>query len=139
MLMAGNRRPTTGASGLPAAAGLAVAAAIALTVAAACGGGDGAGRDRATRAFCDEYAGYQDRFSAGASYGDVLEALQALDPPAEIADDFSALARAVEAMTTVDTSDPAAVAEFQEDTSTAAQEANANILEYVAAECDGDG
>jgi hypothetical protein len=67
----------------------------------------------------------------------VVEALQALEPPAEIADDFSALARAVEAMTMVDTSDPAAVAEFQEGTSTAAQQANANILEYVATECDG--
>jgi hypothetical protein len=131
--MAGNRRPGTGA------AGLAAAAAVVLTAAAACGGGDGAGGDRATRAFCAEYADYQDRFSAGASYADVLEALRALDPPAEITDDFSALARAVEAMTTVDTSDPAAVAAFQEETSTAAQEANANILEYVAAECDRDG
>jgi hypothetical protein len=137
--MAGNRRPGTGASGLTAAVGLSVVAAIAVAVVAACGGSDGAGGDRATRAFCDEYAGYQDRFSAGASYSDVLEALRALDPPAEIADDFSALALAVEAMTTVDTSDPAAVAEFQEGTSTAAQEANANILEYVASECDGDG
>jgi len=132
--MAGNRRPETGA-----ASGLAAAAAIAMfaVVAPACGGGDGAGGDRATRAFCNEYADYQDRFSSGASYADVLEALRALDPPAEIADDFSALARAVEAMTTVDTSDPAAVAEFQEETSTAAQEANANILDYVASECDG--
>jgi hypothetical protein len=139
MRMAGNRRRGTGASGLTAAAGPSVAAAIALAVVAACGGSDGVGGDRATRAFCDEYADYQDRFSAGASYGEVLEALRALDPPAEIADDFSALALAVEAMTTVDTSDPAAVAEFQEETSAAAQEANANILEYVASECDGDG
>jgi hypothetical protein len=131
--MAGNRRWRTGAAGLTAAA------AITVVVGAACGGGDGAGGDRATRAFCDEYADYQDRFSAGASYGDVLEALRALDPPPEIADDFSALARAVEAMTTVDTSDPAAVAEFQEETSTAAQEANGNILEYVASECGGEG
>jgi hypothetical protein len=136
--MAGSRRSRTGAAGVSAVA------AIAVAVAAACGGGDGgdggdgAGGDRATRAFCDEYAHYQDRFSAGASYGDVLEALRALDPPAAIADDVSALAGAVEAMTTVDTSDPAVVAEFQEETSTAAQEANANILEYVAAECDGD-
>ena len=132
--MAGNKRRRTGA-----ARPTVVLTAIAVVVAAGCGGGDGAGGDRATRAFCDEYAAYQDRFSAGASYGDVLEALRALDPPPEIADDFSALARAVEAMTTVDTSDPAAVAEFQEETSTAAQEANANILEYVASECGGDG
>lgn len=131
--MAGTRRSRAGAAGVSAVA------AIAVVVAAACGGGDGVGGDRATRAFCDEYADYQDRFSAGASYGDVLEALRALDPPAEIADDFSALAGAVEAMTTVDTSDPAVVAEFQEETSTAAQEANANILSYVAAECDGEG
>jgi hypothetical protein len=133
--MAGNRRRRTGAAGL-------AAAAIAVIVATACGGGDdgdGAGGDRAARAFCAEYADYQDRFSAGASYADVLEALRALDPPAAIGDDFSALARAVEAMTTVDTSDPAAVAEFQEETSTAAQEANANILDYVASECGGDG
>jgi hypothetical protein len=131
MRVAGNRKPRAGA------AGLAVAAAIAVVTGAACGG-DSAGGDRATRAFCDDYAGYQDRFSAGASYEDVLEALRVLDPPAEIADDFSALARAVEAMTTVDTSDPAAVAAFQEETSSAAQEANANILEYVATECGDD-
>jgi hypothetical protein len=137
--MAGNRRQRTGAAGL-------AASAIAVIVVAACGGGqgddgggDGAGGDRAARAFCAEYADYQGRFSAGASYADVLEALRALDPPAAIADDFSALARAVEAMTAVDTSDPAAVAEFQEETSTAAQEANGNILEYVASECGGDG
>jgi hypothetical protein len=133
--MAGSRRSRTGAAGVSAVV------VIAVAVAAACGGGDsagGPGGDRATRAFCDEYAHYQDRFSAGASYGDVLDALRALDPPAAIADDVSALAGAVEAMTTVDTSDPAVVAEFQEETSTAAQEANANILQYVAAECDGD-
>jgi hypothetical protein len=131
--MAGNRRPGTGALGVAAAAAIAVVAAV------GCGSGDGAGGDRATRAFCAEYADYQDRFRGGASYADVLEALRAIDPPAEIADDFSALARAVEAMTTVDTSDPAAVAAFQEGTSTAAQEANTHILEYVASECDDDG
>jgi hypothetical protein len=120
------------------AATLAAAAAATLVVAAGCGGAEGASRDPATRAFCDEYTGYQDRFSAGASYEDVLDALRALDPPAEIAEDFSALARAVEALTTVDTSNPEAVAEFQESTSADAQEANANILEYVATECAGE-
>lgn len=134
--MAGNTRPGARAT---AAARAAVVAAALVVVAVACGNGDGAGGDRATRAFCAEYADYQDRFSSGASYADVLEALRALDPPAPIADDFSALARAVEAMTTVDTSDPEAVAEFQEGTSVAAQEANAHILEYVASECDDGG
>ena len=131
--MAGNRRRRSGALGVAAVI------AAAATVAGACGSGEGAGGDPAARAFCAEYADYQDRFRSGASHADVLEALRALDPPARIADDFSALARAVEAMTTVDTSDPAAVAEFQEETSVAAQDANANILEYVAAECDGEG
>jgi hypothetical protein len=128
--MAGNRRLNARA---------AAAAAIAAIAAVACGSGDGAGGDRATRAFCAEYADYRDRFSTGASYADVLEALRALDPPAQIADDFSALARAVEAMTTVDTSDPEAVAAFQEGTSAAAQEANSHILDYVASECERDG
>jgi hypothetical protein len=134
--MAGNIRTGAGAGRRPAAgptlATVAVAALAALVVAGC--GGDG-GRSGAVRAFCDEYTEYQQQFSSGASYGEVVEALRALDPPPEIANDLEAVAGAVEQMTTVDTSDPAAVAEFQEGTSTAAQEANANILEYVATEC----
>lgn len=122
-------------AGRARAGALAVALAGAALVVAGCGSGDGG--DGAAGAFCEEYATYQQQFSGGASYGEVLEALRDLDPPREVADDFEAVARAVEAMATVDTSDPAAVARFQETTSAAAQEANANIIEYVGAECPG--
>jgi hypothetical protein len=130
-------------AGLAPAGALAVALAAALVV-AGCGSGSGSGGREgggggAAGAFCDEYAGYQQQFSGGASYGEVLDALRDLDPPPEVADDFEAVARAVETMATVDTSDPAAVARFQETTSAAAQEANANIIEYAAAECPGFG
>lgn len=127
-------------AGRARAGALAVALAGAALVVAGCGDGDGDGGDSgdgAAGAFCEEYATYQQQFSGGASYGEVLEALRDLDPPREVADDFEAVARAVEAMATVDTSDPAAVARFQETTSAAAQEANANIIEYVGAECPG--
>lgn len=123
-------------AGRARAGALAVALAGAALVVAGCGSGDG-GDGGAAGAFCEEYATYQQQFSGGASYGEVLEALRDLDPPREVADDFEAVARAVEAMATVDTSDPAAVARFQETTSAAAQEANANIIEYVGAECPG--
>ncbi|HEY8524412.1 MAG TPA: hypothetical protein VIL48_05595 [Acidimicrobiales bacterium] len=125
-----------------ASAGLAVALALGVTGCGAGGAdGDGSGDERAPGGvagrFCEEYAGYQQAFSGGATYAEVLAALRDLEAPPEVADDLDALTRAVEAMATVDTSDPEAVARFQETTSAAAQDANANIIGYVIATCPG--
>lgn len=130
--MTGSRRP--GAARALAAV-LAVGAALAL---AGCGGGDAAGAGGAegtTSAFCEAFGGYEQRFSRGASHAEVLAALRALDPPPEIAGDVETLTEVVEDMTTVDTSDPEAVAEFQAGPTAEAERASGRILDYVANEC----
>lgn len=133
--MAGRTRGGRGARRLTAGGAAAVAlAVVALAVAVGCGGnGDGGGG--AVAAFCEEFAGYEERFRGGATHDDVLGALRSLDPPDEIAADVEALARTVEDLSSVDSTDPEAVAEFQAGPSAEAEQANANILAYVDAEC----
>jgi outer membrane murein-binding lipoprotein Lpp len=129
--MAGNR--TGGRVARRLACGGVTAVAVALATAAGCGGSDG--NAGAASPFCEEFAGYEQRFQGGASHDDVLAALRALDPPDEIAADVETLAGAVEQLSTVDSSNPSAVAEFQAGPSAEAEQANANILGYVEAEC----
>lgn len=131
--MAGNT--TGGRAARRLTCGSLAAVAVALATAAGCGGGSSDGDAGAASAFCEEFAGYEQRFQGGASHDDVLAALRALDPPDEIAADVETLAGAVEQLSTVDSSNPSAVAEFQAGPSAEAEQANANILGYVEAEC----
>ena len=132
--MAGNT--TGGRAARRLTCGGIAAVAMALGAAAGCGGGNDEDGGAAS-AFCEEFAGYEQRFQGGASHDDVLAALRALDPPEEIAADVETLAGAVEQLSTVDSSNPDAVAEFQAGPSAEAEQANANILGYVEAECPG--
>lgn len=130
--MAGNT--TRGRAARRLTCGGVAAVAMALGAAAGCGGGNDEDGGAAST-FCEEFAGYEQRFQGGASHDDVLAALRTLDPPEEIAADVETLAGAVEQLSTVDSSDPDAVAEFQAGPSAEAEQANANILDYVEAEC----
>jgi hypothetical protein len=115
------------------------AAPVLLVGLAACGDDDSAGGrfcDGATdvdRAFADV-----DMMSPDAEgIDDVAAAMQELDPPSEIADDWNTLASAFETVASFDPSDPAAAEEATdlED----ARAAFTNVADYLEDECGIDG
>lgn len=93
-------------------------AAITLLGVTACSdsdsGGEAAGNNGSTEAFCDEYRELDERFTedpeAANDPEQVIPALEDLDPPDEIADEFDALVGAF----ALDPSNPDDAAELEE-------------------------
>jgi len=119
-----------------------LAAAGALLV-AGCGGDDDdsgttAGGDGGTSEFCEEFLAYDQQFSENddASEDEVIAAIRSLDPPEEIRQDFDTLLEGLDELSSIDTSDPEASAEMQEQMAqyTAASQ---NIQQFVDRECGG--
>jgi hypothetical protein len=101
------------------------------------GGDDGdAPSDPATAEFCSRFADYDQQFSEDPDAGiqEVVDALKSLDPPEPIAEDYASLIEGMELMTTVDTSDPEAVAAMEEQFAQY-DEASTNVAEFVGSEC----
>ncbi|HEX8803753.1 MAG TPA: hypothetical protein VF743_06160 [Acidimicrobiales bacterium] len=125
-----------------------IVAAGVLLVGAACsdgddddtatGDGDGDNGGGSTEQFCEEYRGYDEQFSGGqGSEEEVLAAVRSLDPPEEIADDFDKLIEGLDTLSTLDTSNPEAVADMQEQMADY-QEATTNIETFINEECGVD-
>jgi hypothetical protein len=111
------------------------------------GGGDSAGDDSAggdsggseTESFCAEFQELDERFSedaeAAADVEQVLGALESLDPPEEIAEDFDLVVEVARQSAEVDTEDDEAMAEL-ETLSEEASEAEQRVSEFIEEECD---
>jgi hypothetical protein len=122
--------------------GLVVAGAILV---AGCGGDDdddggdsnasGSG-DAATESFCEQFRAYDEQFNEDpeASEEDVIAAIRSLDPPEEIQDDFDTLLDGLDRLQSVDTNDPEAQAELEEEMAQYT-EASTNIQAFVDENC----
>jgi hypothetical protein len=122
-----------------------IAAAGALLV-AGCGGDDDDSGTEAneggdTQAFCEQFQSYDQQFSEteDASEDEIIRAIQSLDPPDEIREDYDTLLQgltelSVGASTTIDTSDPAAAQEMQDRVNEYTQ-ASSNIQDFLEANC----
>lgn len=88
--------------------------------------------------FCTDFQSLNDQFAedpeAASDPNAVIEALESLDPPDEIAEDFAALIEVSRSTADVDMNDPEAVAEAQE-LSDSAGEAQARVSAYLEDEC----
>ncbi len=93
------------------------------------GGGD-------SEDFCADFQALDDRFSADpeASEEEVIEALESLDPPEEIADDFATMIEVSRSTSNVDQSDPEAMADAQAELE-GATEAQTRVFTYLDEEC----
>ena len=121
-------------------------AAGALLV-AGCGGDDGGddasddgegSTDEATQQFCEEFQAFDEQFrDSNPSDEEVSEAIRSLEPPEEIAGDYEILVEGLERLATLDSSDPDAATEFQED-SAQYTEASTNVRTFVQDECGVD-
>ncbi len=124
--------------------GLAAAGLLAVT---GCSDSDSGGGDAAssgggsTEEFCADFQALDDRFSedpeAANDTDAVLEALEELDPPEEIADDFQTVVDVTRQTADVDVEDPEALAEAQELSENAA-EANERVGTFLDDECGVD-
>jgi hypothetical protein len=85
--------------------------------------------------FCSDFQNLEDEFSdpeSDATAADVAEAIGALDPPDEIADEVDAFAEGVAASEEIDPNDPANAQQVAE-----LQEAFAAVDAFRNTECDG--
>ena len=91
-----------------------------------------------TEEFCTEFQALDDQFSqdpeAASDPAQVIEALEGLDPPEEIADDFETVLEVSRQTADVDIEDPDAVAEAQE-LGESATEANERVSTFLQEEC----
>ncbi len=91
-----------------------------------------------TEEFCTEFQALDDQFSenpeAASDPDQVIAALEGLDPPEEIADDFETVLEVSRQTAEVDIEDPDAVAEAQELGASAA-EANQRVSTFLQDEC----
>jgi hypothetical protein len=120
-------------------------AAAALFVFAACGGDDDDasgdnGSSGSGSEFCQEFTELtQQGPAAGSDPESVIEAMRALNPPQEIADDFNLTIEGAELQAQMASSgaepDPELVAQFQENQEAYTQ-ANESIQQYLSSECE---
>jgi hypothetical protein len=102
------------------------------------GGGGGGSSDEATQQFCEEFQAFDAQFrDSNPSDEEVSEAIRSLEPPDEIADDYEILVEGLERLATLDSTDPDAATEFQED-SAQYTEASTNVRTFVQDECGVD-
>jgi hypothetical protein len=103
------------------------------------GGGnsdDTSSGDASVDSFCEDFRSYDEQFSEQNEPSDeeVIEAIRSLDPPEEIADDFDTLIAGLDRLQSIDTNDPAAQEELQEEMSQYT-EASTNIQTFVDENC----
>ena len=101
------------------------------------GSGDNASSGDATvESFCEDFQNYDQQFSEQNEPSDeeVIEAIRSLDPPEEIKDDFDTLIAGLDRLQSIDTNDPAAQEELQEEMSQYT-EASTNIQTFVDENC----
>jgi hypothetical protein len=88
--------------------------------------------------FCADFESLNEEFAAdpeaNTNPDDVIAALESLDPPDEIAEDFATIIEVSRSTADVDMNDPEAVAEAQE-LSQSAGEAQARVTSYLTDEC----
>src|SRR5690606_37612932 len=114
-------------------AGLAVPA-LALAL-AACGDDDES--SASSEPFCDAARELEERFSnidpsTPEEFEEAIAAINELDPPAEIADDWETMMNAFESLTDIDLTDPNA---FDESAFSDAEAASERVGEYMEEEC----
>jgi hypothetical protein len=114
--------------------GLAAVPALLLT-AAACGDDDDSAGGGAS--FCDAANDMNDRFDTiddptSDEFGEALDAIRSLDPPAEIAEDWETMVGAFENLSDVDLEDPEALANLDIGELEAASE---RVSTYMEEEC----
>ena len=100
------------------------------------GGSSGGSGD--SDSFCADFQSLNDEFAADPEAinepNAVADALDSLDPPDEIAEDFATIIEVSRSTADVDMNDPEAVAEAQE-LSQSAGEAEARVTAYLTEEC----
>jgi hypothetical protein len=121
--------------------GLILAGALAL---AACSdsegdvGGEAAGGSGSSDDFCSDFEELDQRFDedpeAAADTVAVVDALDELDPPDEIADDYATVIDVGRRLADLDPSDPAAVEEAQQLSEEAAA-AQGRVSDFLSTEC----
>lgn len=115
---------------------LGLAAVPALLVAlAACGDDD----DSAGGGFCDQAESLNETFNetddpTSEQFGEALDRIRALDPPAEIADDWNQLVTALDGLEDIDLENPDPEALAALDTEEM-QQASDRVDEYMSEEC----
>ncbi len=123
--------------------GLTIAGALAL--AGCTDSEDGVGGEAAgagsSDAFCAEFAALDERFAsdpeAASDPDTVVEALEELDPPDEIADDLATVLDAARGLAELDPSDPDAAEQAQELNDEAA-DAQSRVSDYIDENCELD-
>lgn len=99
---------------------------------------DGAGASDEGGGFCAAFAALDERFredvEAANDPQQIIDALESLEPPPEIADDFQTMVEVYEATASIDMEDPAAIEEAQQ-LSERAVEAEVNLRTYLDEEC----
>lgn len=114
--------------------------AIALVGGACSDSDDGVGRAGGTEGdsgddFCADFQALNDELAASeASDEAIVEGLDDLDPPRQIADDFDTVVAAARQLVALDPSDPDAMPQAQA-TQQAAAEAQQNVSSYIEEEC----
>jgi len=103
-------------------------------------GGEAAGSGSSDD-FCAEYEALDERFAndpeAAGDTDAVLDALDGLNPPGEIADDYAAVVEAARRLAELDPEDPDAVEEAQA-LSEEVADAQGRVSDYLDTECDID-
>jgi hypothetical protein len=101
-------------------------------------GGDAAGGSGSSDDFCSDFEELDQRFDedpeAAADTVAVVDALDELDPPEEIADDYTAVIDAGRRLADLDPDDPAAVEEAQQLSEEAAA-AQGRVSDFLSTEC----
>ena len=102
------------------------------------GSSGGSGDSGDSDSFCADFQSLNDEFAADPEAinepNAVADALDSLDPPDEIAEDFATIIEVSRSTADVDMNDPEAVAEAQE-LSQSAGEAEARVTAYLTEEC----
>jgi hypothetical protein len=106
-----------------------------LLLVAACGGGS-------TAAFCDQVQGLETQFedldmTDPEGFAGVVDEFDAIEPPAEIADEWARTIEALRALSEIDFTDPAAIDQLQalEDQFPTLEADSEVISQYLETEC----
>jgi hypothetical protein len=104
-------------------------------------GGEAASGGGSAEEFCGDFEALNDRFAedpeAAADAGQVLDGLESLDPPEEIADAYQKVIDVSRQTSELDVEDPEAVEEMQQ-LSEEAADAEAEVTTFLREECEID-
>jgi hypothetical protein len=116
-----------------------IAAAVALLGLSATACGDDGGSSAAIEDFCAGFEDINERFedvdlTDPEALQEALDLMRQLDPPEAVADDYATVLEGFEALSNIDITDPAAVAEVEEQLPEA-EEAFSAVGRFVDEEC----